>query len=376
MNSNWHFFNRFAYRFGMFPAVVLLLFSGGCKKGGETIRPEIKPLTEAVYASGHVVSDQEYQVFAQTDGILKEKQVEEGKPVDIGQVLFVLESPQQTAKLQLAQEAYDIASKNYQNQGPALREARSALDAAQAKLSFDEANYKRYQDLFQNRATSRSELEKFKLAYENSQSEFQAAKSRFDKLKNQLALDLQTAETNLKVAKDETSRSEVKSQIEGVLLKTLKEPGEYVKKGEVIGIVGQLSSFYLQLAVDELDVNRVKTGQVALVKIDAYPNKIFKARISKIYPIVDQRDQSLRVDAQLSDTLPGYYSGLALEANIIIRQKDEALVIPRTVVLPGDSVEIKTDGKEQKIKIKKGLETLSEVEVLAGLDKDSEIVKP
>src|SRR5688572_1466143 len=373
MKSNQHFFDRFPYRFGL---AILLGFSFSCNSKNETLKPEIKPLTEAVYASGHVVSDQEYQVFAQTDGILKEKQVEEGKPVDKDQVLFVLESPQQAARLQLAHEAYDIAARNNQDQGPALREARSALDAAGSKRSFDETNYKRYQDLFQNRATSKSEFEKFKLAYENSQSEFQAARSRFDKLKNQLALDLQTAETNLKVAKDETSRSEVKSQIEGVLLKALKEPGEYVKKGEVMGIVGQLNSFYLKLNVDELDVQRVKTGQEALIKIDAYPGKIFKARISKIYPIVDPRDQSLRVDARLSDTLPGYYSGLALEANIIIRQKDQALVIPRTVVLPGDSVEVKTNGKAQKIKIRKGLETLSEVEVLAGLDKDSEIVKP
>ncbi|HSI91157.1 MAG TPA: efflux RND transporter periplasmic adaptor subunit, partial [Adhaeribacter sp.] len=317
-----------------------------------------------------------YQVFAQIEGILAEKKVDEGKPVAKDQVLFVLEAPQQTARQQYAEEAYNVAQRNYQNQGPALREARSALETARTKRSYDSANYARYQDLFQNRATSKAELEKFELAYQNSQSEFQAQKSRYDKLRNQLYLEMQNAESNLKVAKDESGRSEVKSQIAGVLLKTLKEPGELVKKGEVIGIVGQLSSFYLKLAVDELDVQRVKTGQETLVKIDAYPGKIFKAKVSKIHPIVDPRDQSLRVDARLTDTLPGYYSGLALEANIIIRQKAQALVIPRTVVLPGDSVEVKKNGKVQKVKITKGVETLSEVEVLAGLDNDSEVVRP
>jgi HlyD family secretion protein len=376
MNKRRHFSGAKPYRFLLVPAAVLLLFSGACKKGGETIKPEIKPLTEAVYASGHVVSGQEYQVFAQTEGILKEKKVEEGRPVTQDQVLFVLETPQQTAKLQFAEEAYDVARRNDQNQGPALQEARSGLEAARTKLQYDEENYKRYQDLLQHRATSKAEFEKFKLAYENSRSEYQAQQSRYNQLKNQLYLDKQNAASNLKIAKDETSRSEVKSEINGVLLKTLKEPGELVKKGEAMGIVGQLNSFYLQLSVDELDVNRIKTGQEALVKIDAYPNNIFKARITKVYPIVDPRDQSLRVDAQLVDKLPGYYSGLALEANIIIRRKEQALVIPRTVVLPGDSVEIKKGGKVQKVKIKKGVETLSEVEVLAGLNQDAEIVKP
>ncbi|HSI89835.1 MAG TPA: biotin/lipoyl-binding protein, partial [Adhaeribacter sp.] len=74
------------------------VFAGACKNGGETIKPELKPITEAVYASGHVVSEQEYQVFAQVEGILAEKKVDEGKPVAKDQVLFVLEAPQQTAR--------------------------------------------------------------------------------------------------------------------------------------------------------------------------------------------------------------------------------------------------------------------------------------
>ncbi|KAA9333626.1 efflux RND transporter periplasmic adaptor subunit [Adhaeribacter soli] len=375
MTRNKYFSGSFRYRFRGITVLAALLFTG-CNKNGNTLKPELKPITEAVYASGHVVSEQEYQVFAQTEGILAEKKVDEGASVAKDQVLFVLESPQQSARLQFAQEAYAVAARNYRNQGPALREAQAGLEAARTRLAFDSTNYIRYQNLLQHRATSKAEFENFKLTYENSRSDYQAQKSRLANLKNQLFLDLQNAESNLKVARDETSRSEIKSDINGVLLKTLKEPGELVNRGEVLGIVGQLGSFYLKLSVDELDVNRVKTGQQTLVKIDAFPNKIFRARISKIYPIVDPRDQSLRVDAQLLDKLPGYYSGLALEANIIIRKKEQALVIPRTVLLPGDSVEIKKGRDEQKVKIRKGVETLSEVEVLAGLDKDTEIVKP
>ncbi|MCP6003361.1 HlyD family secretion protein, partial [Klebsiella pneumoniae] len=78
---------------------------------------------------------------------------------------------------------------------------------------------------------------------------------------------MQNAASNLKIARDESSRSEVKSQISGVLLKTMKEPGELVRRGEVIGVMGKLNSFYLKLNVDELDLQRIKTGQEALVKI-------------------------------------------------------------------------------------------------------------
>ena len=57
MNKYKHFLGRFPYRFLRLAAVILLLFSGACKNGNETVKPEMKPITEAVYASGHVVSE-------------------------------------------------------------------------------------------------------------------------------------------------------------------------------------------------------------------------------------------------------------------------------------------------------------------------------
>jgi HlyD family secretion protein len=129
------------------------------------------------------------------------------------------------------------------------------------------------------------------------------------------------------------------------------------------------------LNVDELDVQKVKAGQEALVKIDAYPNKVFKTVVSKVYPMVDRKQQAVRVDAELKEALPGSFSGLALEANIIIRKKDAAIVIPKSSLLPGDSVRIKTDDGEMLIKVKKGIETLDEVEIIDGLDTSKLIVQ-
>jgi multidrug efflux pump subunit AcrA (membrane-fusion protein) len=355
-------------------AVLGTTFFYSCNRQLTTTTPQVKPLTEAVYASGFVVTDKEYQVFAQGEGLLVEKLVQEGEPVNKNQPLFVLESPQQSARLGYAREAYQLAKSNYQNNSPVLKEALSALQVTKIKLAFDSTNLVRYQNLFQNKATSKAELDRFKLAYDNSRSEYNAQKNRFAKLKNQLYLDLQNTQSNLAIARDENNHFAIKSQIKGTLLKMLKEPGELVKRGEPIAVVGQLDQFYLRLKVDELDIQRIKGGQSILVKIDAYPNQVFHAKVAKVYPVVDPRDQSLRVDATLLDPLPGYYSGLALEANIMVRQKSKALVIPRTLLLPGDSVEINKNEKARKVKVQKGVETLSEVEIIAGLRPETQLI--
>jgi multidrug efflux pump subunit AcrA (membrane-fusion protein) len=187
-------------------------------------------------------------------------------------------------------------------------------------------------------------------------------------MKDQLYIEMQNTESALRIARDETGRYTIRSEINGKVFSTMKEKGELVRRNEAVAVIGKDSQFYLQLNVDELDVQRVTVGQEVLTKIDAYPDKIFHAKVSKVFPMINKQQQSIRVDADLTEDLPGGFSGLALEANIVVRKKDNALVIPKAALLPGDSVNIKTPDGIQKIKIEKGIETLDEIEVLDGLD--------
>jgi HlyD family secretion protein len=166
----------------------------------------------------------------------------------------------------------------------------------------------------------------------------------------------------------------VKSDIDGKVFNTTKEKGELIRRGEMIGVVGRDDNFYLQLSIDEQDIQRVKKDQKVLVKIDAYPDKIFQAAITKVYPMVNPQQQSLRADAALREALPGAFSGLAVEANIIIREKNDALVIPKTALLPGDSVLIKTGKGKQKVKVKTGIQTLDEIEIVEGLTTQQQLL--
>jgi HlyD family secretion protein len=323
---------------------------------------------EAVYASGFVVSKDEYEIYAQAEGYVADKLVQDGDVVKKGDPIYVLESGQQSARYQIAKETYDLANKNYQRNSPVLSELKAASEAAQTKFQFDSLNFIRYSNLLKGNATSQAEFDRIKLLYENSRNEHISQNSRYERTKNQLYLELQNAKNQLVIASDEGGRYIVRSEVDGLVFMTSKDKGELIRRNEVIAIVGKKDAFYLQLNIDELDIQRVKEGQAVVVKIDAYPNKIFNATISKVYPIVDRRQQAVRADASLNERLPGAFSGLALEANIIIRKKDQAIVIPKSKLLPGDSVVIRTDGGSQKIKVTKGIETLDEVEITEGLD--------
>jgi HlyD family secretion protein len=339
-----------------------------CQSNNDAVKPEIKPLIEAVYASGFVVSKDEYEIFAQAEGYVAEKLVEDGDVVKKGDPIYTLEGNQQSARSRIAKETYELARKNVDDQSPVLRELKAALETAHSKLKYDSSNFARYSNLIKSNATSQGEFDRIKLAYDNSKNDYAFQLSRFEKTKNQLQLELLNARNQLAISSDESGRYTLRSEVDGVVFMTAKEKGELIRRNETVAIIGKKDAFYLQLNIDELDVQKIKTGQEVLVKIDAYPSKTFKATIFKVYPMVDRRLQSVRADASLEEQLPGSFSGLAVEANIIIRRKDQALVIPKSKLLPGDSVIIKTDNGNQKIKVTRGIETLDEVEIMEGLD--------
>lgn len=352
-------------------AFLIICLLTGCRGKEEFVAPQTKPLVEAVYASGTIVSENEYQAFAQVDGYVEDKRVYDGDTVKKGDVLYIIQADQQTARYRIARENYELALKNSRHDSPVLTELKAALTSARTKMQFDSINFVRYSNLLKSNATSRAEYDRMKLLYENSRNDFLLADSRYKRTFDQVQLELRNAENQYRIAHDESDRYTIRSLVDGRVFKTFKERGELIRRNEIVAVLGSSQSFYLQLSVDELDIQRIKTGQPVVVKIDAYPNKIFKATVSKIYPLVDVRQQSFRVDATLNERLPGNFSGLALEANIIIRENPNALVIPKSALLPGDSVIIRSKAGVQKIKIVKGITTLDEVEVLEGIDGQS-----
>jgi HlyD family secretion protein len=88
---------------------------------------------------------------------------------------------------------------------------------------------------------------------------------------------------------------------------------------------------------------------------------------------MSERTRSFTVDASFITTPPALYPNLTTEANIIIRSKDNALIIPRAYLVDGTYV---LNEEKEKVKVTVGLKDYQKVEILGGLTKDDVIVKP
>nr|WP_026309107.1 efflux RND transporter periplasmic adaptor subunit [Spirosoma spitsbergense] len=353
--------------------LFLTLFSA-CRQSTDSTSPAYRELTEAVYASGNVYPRNKYTVTADATGILQERLVNEGDSIHKNQLLFVLESATQDARQQAAANAYRQARANLGANSPVLAELEAQVRNARIRVANDSVNYTRFRELYSQNATSKAELERAELNYTVSRNNLRAQLNTFQRNRDQIRLDVANNRSQLVSTEVAGQNTRVRSFVNGKVYEVYKEPGEVVKPGEQLALVGSGSRLYAQLAVDESDFGRMRIGQAVVLKADVYPDKVFNARVSKIYPKLNRTDQSFRVDAEFTGEQPASYYGLTVEANIIISQNKHVLTIPKAYVLGNDSVWMEQDGKKQKVKFRKGAENFDLVEVKGGLTQTSKLI--
>ncbi|MBS1779646.1 MAG: efflux RND transporter periplasmic adaptor subunit [Bacteroidetes bacterium] len=353
----------------LLPAIA----AASCGSKQKEVKPEMKQLTSAVYASGSLVPEEEYKVIPTVDGYLSQALVKEGDTVKKGQLLFVVSNDVRTAQTQGAEAVVQRTIPSVANNAPVFRELQGRLEVARIKLQQDSLQYIRYKNLYEQNAISQSSYEKYYLAYQSSLKDYQNLKQNYEQQRLTGNLQLQEAQNQLAIAAAQADVGKLKSFVNGVVYDVYKKEGDLVNPNQPIALIGA-GIMYAKLLVDEDDLDKIYEGQHVVITMDAFPDHVFKAHISKIYPLLNKVEQSFRVDALLDEPIPVSMYGLNLEANIVVADKKNALAIPRTALLKGDSVLIKENGKEKKIKITKGVEDDTWVEVRSGLSETSTVI--
>ncbi len=107
--------------------------------------------------------------------------------------------------------------------------------------------------------------------------------------------------------------------------------------------------------------------------MDSYKEQVFEAQVSFIYPMMNERTRTFKVEAVFSKKPEVLYPNLTLEANIVINEKKNVLTIPTSYLLNDSSVML-PDGTLKQVKI--GLKDYTLSEVVSGLDKNTKIRMP
>jgi len=309
--------------FGLAAVLAVLLgfylFSGA--PAVEVASPARGPAVEAVYATGTVEPVHYAEIASKITSRVTQVRVREGQRVSAGDVLAVL-NPQEDASNVAQLRAQLVLAENDLTRSRSLREkghiAASALDRAVSA-----------------RNSARGLLD--------------AAEARLDEhyIKAPLAGEVMRLPNQVK-------------------------PGDMAQTGQVLFVVGEPSQLRIEAEVDEEDIPRVKTGQEALLRADAFAAQDLKGQVSELTPFGDPVARTYRVYIQLPADTP-LLSGMTAEINIIISRKTDAMLVPATS-LAGGHVWVVEDGRAKLQKADMGAVGQDKAEIRSGLAPDARVI--
>jgi HlyD family secretion protein len=348
----------------------LLIIS--CGKKTEETKPIRKDLTEMVFASGVLEANNTYNLTAQTDGYLVKIDFNQGDFIKAGTVVAQIDNKENNFNNESADALYLIAEQNTRIKSPSLAQAKNNVNLTKAKMELDSIQLKRYEQLFQGNSISKTELENSLFQFTTSKTNYESAIENYKLVCQQAEQALISAKTSKNVTTVLSANNLIKVVVSGKVYKKLKEPGDFVRKGDVIATIGDADFIYAKVNVDETNIAKIKIGQKAVVQLNTNKVKTYGATVAEIFPAFDETSQSFLCKLIFTDSLDFKISGTQLQSNIIVSQQKNALLIPRNYYEFDGTVTTKT--KHEKIAIKTSFISKEWVHIVSGIDDQTTLI--
>ncbi|MBS1507232.1 MAG: HlyD family efflux transporter periplasmic adaptor subunit [Bacteroidetes bacterium] len=308
------------------------------------------------------------------DGYLVESRVHESDLVGEDQLLFSIDNRVRAAEEGSSMKSLDIARLNASDQSPVLQMLRSEERMAQKKLTRDSLQWVRMSRLFESQSVSRQDLDNILLQYQTDVDNLKSIRANLAATRLSLKQSLIQAESQYTNSNLNNQYYELRSIKRSRVYQVYKKPGEMLRKGEAVALLGNPDSLVVVIMMDESGISKVKVGQQVLVELNTNKGSTLNAHVSKIYPYFDNASQSYKVEASFDRGIENVIAGTLLQANIIVAKKDKALLIPRSSLAPDGSVTIKKEGDPIKTRVKTGVGSTEWVEVIDGLDEGDQVL--
>jgi membrane fusion protein, multidrug efflux system len=213
---------------------------------------------------------------------------------------------------------------------------------------------------------------------------------RYDRAKELLEKNFISKEA-LDVAKGSMDRALAKQQQDEVLLSKTTivapfsgivglrqvSPGAYVRVGDDIVRLENVSSVKLDFRVPEAYLSKLKPNQEVSIKTDAFPNEDFKGRIFALEPGVDEKTRTVLARALIPNPHNKLRAGMFARVNVLLESRPNSILVPEQAIWPQGRdafVYRVVDGKAILTKIELGVRRPGEVEVVKGLSPKDMVV--
>jgi len=312
-------------------------------------------VTRSVDLVGTLAAVDQVTISSEADGKVSRILADLGDRVTKGQTLVEVDQEKQQYTLDQQKAALARALAQYGAPDPQHLPdiertpdvQKAGADRVQAKQAFDRTN-----ELFKRSLVPQQMLDDAAAALQSKNASYELA---LQNAKN-LRASIQASEAAMKFADRQLRDTQIRSPFDGYVEKRLVNLGELVKSQMPVMSVVRVDPLKVVAEIPEKMAPWIRDGQPVALHVDAYPDKSFTGRVSRISPAVNAATRAFPFEALVPNhdaTLkPGTFARVHIESGKV----DDVLTLPyavlqyrygvnRVFVLTGDHVaarEVKT----------------------------------
>ncbi len=354
--------------------LVMLLYFTACANPNTVTKPIRKEVVQVVYASGKIYPRNHVTIAAKVNGYVQKIWVRNGDVVKAGTPLLLLSNPNSNVNVAIAQanlQLSELSSRTDRNQ---LNAAWQEVQAAYARYRLDSTNLVRYKNLWEQEITSRVNYDAAQTQADIALQNYRKSLEAYHNLEAKAGTDLSLARQQLALQLNNKGDYLISAPASGRVYDVPVKEGQLLTIGTPAVDFGDAAAFEADLDVDESDIGQVCIGQQVVLNAEAYEGRPIFTTVQEIEPTVVQGTKTTKVKAPLVPDSMRLWSGMSVEANIVISKKKNALVIP-VEFLNADGTVTLRKGKK-RVPVQTGLRDVQYVEIRSGLDENTELIKP
>ena len=337
-----------------------------------TRKPTVQDMEDKVMATGKIVPKEEIEIKPNISGIIDQILVKEGDKVAAGQLIATLRIVPSVADVNNALQQVSNAQLQINN-------AKTNLANQKQQFAMQESLYKQGVISKQEFLTSQQQLYSAEQNVKNAQQQFSTAQK-----------NLQIARTGATPELQSMATTQIHSKASGTVLEVPVKIGSQVieansfNAGTTICSIADLNSLIFEGKIDEAQAGKIKEGMNMNVIIGALQNKSFSGKVTLIAPKGTEESGTIKFPIKGDVFNPNneyIRAGFSANGEIILSSQKNALLLDESLIqyekVNGKDVpfvEVKqANGSFKKAFVKLGASDGINVQVLSGIDKNSEI---
>lgn len=317
--------------------------------------------------------------------------VKRGSPVKSGQLLAVLENRDLAAAVQDTKGSFEQQQATYETTTAAnlpeeIQKAEADVQQAQQALDAQEKVFQSRQQLFEQGALPRKELDQSRVDVTAARNQFAIAQQHLDKLmaigkQNELkaaAGALDSAKGKYQGAEAQLSYSEIRSPINGVITDRPLYPGEMAAAGTPLLTVMDISSVIAKAHIPQQEAAALRAGDQGTMTVPGLEEP-FKGKVTVVSPALDPNSTTIEVWFEAKNLKHELKPGTSVHLSLTAQTIKDALVVPATSILtaPDGATTVMlagSDGLAHQQTVKVGIRNGDNVQIVEGVSANEKVV--